>query len=147
MQLYLTTASYMYARVFLVHKEFGIKKWWFFSWVCREGTNFSCVAAQECYILHLNYTGFLSFTINVQHLYQLLQCSPIFSNHSLWLNSTHIYISCKHSSTHPIPSALSDEDLNLQEANQRQSRSKACAEHHTFLLTQFEILWRPPDPQ
>lgn len=30
----------------------------FFSWVCREGTNFSCVAAQECFILHLNYTGF-----------------------------------------------------------------------------------------
>lgn len=83
----------------------------------------------------------------MQHLYQLLQYSPIFSNHSLWLNSTNIYISCKHSSTHPIPSALSDEDLNLQEANQRQSRSKACAEHHTFLLTQFEILWRPPDPQ
>lgn len=55
------TASYTYAQVLCVHnkEEFGIKTFWgFFSCVCREGTNFSCMAAQECFILHLNYTGF-----------------------------------------------------------------------------------------
>lgn len=58
--LLIKTASYTYAQVLRVHKEeFGIKTFWgFFSCVCREGTNFSCMAAQDSFILHLNYTGF-----------------------------------------------------------------------------------------
>lgn len=47
----------------------------------------------------------------------------------------------------PMPSVLSDVQLTLRGARRRQSRSKACAEHHTSLPARFEMLWRTPNPQ
>lgn len=134
-----------------MHKCFlGIKKSFesrsVFSWACREGTDFSCIAAQECFILHLSYIGFwvLVLMCNIStSCCNTLQYSPVIPSGS----PAQICTSAVNAPPPPMPSVLSDVQLTLRGASWRQSRSKACAEHHTSLPARFEMLWRTPNPQ
>lgn len=144
MQLYLKTAKQpatnMHKFSLCIKKSLESRSG-FLCWVCREGTNFSCIAAEECFILHLSYTG-LSFTVNVQHLYQLLQYSPIIPSGS----TVQIFASVVNTPP-PTPYLLHWVMRNWTCKKLTKGRAEVRLVQNTTLLTQSEILWRTPDPR
>lgn len=128
-----------------MHKCFlGIKKSFesksVFSWACREGTDFSCIGSSGVFYTSFKLYRFLSFSVNVQRLYQLLQYSPVFSSGS----TAQICTSAVNAP--PPPHAFCAERCPTDLARSR-SRSKACAQRHTSFPARFEMLWRTPNPQ
>lgn len=123
----------------LESRHFGV-----FSFVCREGTNLSCMAAQECFILHLNYTGFWLLTCNIcTNCCNILQHTPIIPSGS----TVQIFTSVVNTPP-PTPYLLHWVTRNWSGKKLPKGRAEArLAQNTTLVFAQFEILWRTPEPQ